>query len=330
MNGADKKMNQPEKQQDYNDYDEIDLRDIFKTLGKWKYKITAVTLTCMLLSGIASFFFLDPVYEGKAVVATASISPLTGSGNYTYIIKEDDFDSGSKKVSDNVDELVRLAQIDAGKYQQLATSVPVLQNTIKELNLELKMGQLKAMVKVEPVKENNGVMEVKVEAENPELAASIANTLVQQTVLYLGEINNRKIEGLKKTLETQLESAQRDLDTSFSSLKEYQLQHMPAGNHEAQKSLLLDSEIEKRKLENKVKRNEDVVNSLSSKLLQLEMFRSLNAAENQVIVLSPAVIPEEPLKPHKTLNMAIAAVLGLMLSVFGAFLYEYLKPEQEH
>lgn len=78
-------MNQQENRQPYyhNDYDEIDLRDIFKTLGKWKYKIIAITLACMLLSGVASFIFMDPVYESKAVVATTSITPLTGPGNYS-------------------------------------------------------------------------------------------------------------------------------------------------------------------------------------------------------------------------------------------------------
>ena len=53
----------------YNDYEEIDLRDIFKTINKWKHTIIAVTLICVLLSGIFSFFVLDPVYEASTVVS---------------------------------------------------------------------------------------------------------------------------------------------------------------------------------------------------------------------------------------------------------------------
>ena len=55
-------MNQLNNQPEYNyDYNEIDLRDIFKTLGKWKYTIISVTLICMFLSAIVSLFFIDPV-----------------------------------------------------------------------------------------------------------------------------------------------------------------------------------------------------------------------------------------------------------------------------
>lgn len=225
--------------------------------------------------------------------------------------------------------MVRLAQVDSSKYQQLLTSIPVLEDTIKELDLELKTAELKKMVKVESLKENNGVMEVKVKMGDPESAARITNSLIQQTIIYLGEINNRKIDGLKKTLEGQLEIAQAELDDSFGELKEHQSHSIAGSSSEMQKNLGLDTEIEKRKLESRVRRSEEVVNSLGSKLLQLEMFRSLNSAENQVIVLSPAVVPEAPVKPNKTLNVAIAAVLGLMISVLAAFLGEYLRDDKE-
>ena len=38
-----------------------------------------------------------------------------------------------------------------------------------------------------------------------------------------------------------------------------------------------------------------------------------------------AVEPKEPVAPKKKLNIAIAAVLGLMVGVFGAFVVEYLE-----
>jgi uncharacterized protein involved in exopolysaccharide biosynthesis len=80
-------------------------------------------------------------------------------------------------------------------------------------------------------------------------------------------------------------------------------------------------------LDSEVKRNEGMVNSLRSKILELEMYKSLNSAENQVVVLSPAVVPEQPESSNRKLNVAIAGVLSLMLSVFGVFVVEHMRQE---
>ncbi len=310
-----KQTEQPNYQS--NEHDEIDLRDIIKVLVKWKRTIIGITIASMLLSGVASWFFIKPVYQGKVVVAFAAISQLTTSGN-TYILK-DNIDNGSQKMSDNVDELVKLAQVDMGKYRQLVTSIVVLQRTIEKLGLKDKLDGLKEKITIADAKEKNGVIEISVNAQTPELASNIANTLVNQTILYLGEINSRKMESLRGTLEAQLTSARKDLDASYTRLKDYQLQSVPAGS---------TSEIEKNRFDSEVKRNESMVNSLSSKMLELEMYKSLNSAENQVVVLSPAVVPEEPVSPNKKLNVAIAGVLGLMIAVFGVFVSEYISKEE--
>lgn len=62
-----------------------------------------------------------------------------------------------------------------------------------------------------------------------------------------------------------------------------------------------------------------IANTLSKQYLKLmdeHMFSS-------VVVISPAMVPVEPIKPNKTLNVEIALVLGMMLAIFLAFLLEY-------
>ncbi len=46
---------------------------------------------------------------------------------------------------------------------------------------------------------------------------------------------------------------------------------------------------------------------------------------DKILVASPAVIPQNPVAPRKALNLAIGAVLGLMLGVFTAFFVNYWK-----
>lgn len=63
-----------------------------------------------------------------------------------------------------------------------------------------------------------------------------------------------------------------------------------------------------------------IANTLSTEYLQLMkefMFSS-------VVVISPANVPTKPVKPNKTLNVTIAFILGLILSVMLAFLLEYM------
>lgn len=55
--------------------------------------------------------------------------------------------------------------------------------------------------------------------------------------------------------------------------------------------------------------------------------------QDNIQLLDPATLPESPVAPNKTMNVAIAFVLGGMIAVFIAFLIEYLdtrvkRPEE--
>ena len=45
---------------------------------------------------------------------------------------------------------------------------------------------------------------------------------------------------------------------------------------------------------------------------------------NDIQVIDEAILPKESVKPNKIMNMAIAAVLGMMIGLFIVFLIEYL------
>lgn len=76
----------------------------------------------------------------------------------------------------------------------------------------------------------------------------------------------------------------------------------------------------------------EIANTIAT-VFQEEIVTLMNV--DNVNILAPAVMPEKPspIKPNPKLNMAIAAVIGLMLGVGIAFLLEYLdttmKTEQD-
>ncbi|MGL6106241.1 YveK family protein [Romboutsia sp.] len=65
----------------------------------------------------------------------------------------------------------------------------------------------------------------------------------------------------------------------------------------------------------------DIANQIPT-VFTSEVKRITNA--NKVEVIDRAITPEVPVKPNKTMNVAISAVLGVMLGLFIVFLLEYL------
>lgn len=69
------------------------------------------------------------------------------------------------------------------------------------------------------------------------------------------------------------------------------------------------------------KRARDIANTIPT-VFTKEVKRITKA--NSVEVIDKAITPENPVKPNKLMNIAIAAVLGVMIGLFIVFLLEYL------
>ncbi len=73
-----------------------------------------------------------------------------------------------------------------------------------------------------------------------------------------------------------------------------------------------------------VSRLEETSALLKNKINETQIGRSLKFGETSLVVVSPAAVPDVPFKPNNMLNMAVALVIGLMVSVVMAFLLNYL------
>ena len=65
----------------------------------------------------------------------------------------------------------------------------------------------------------------------------------------------------------------------------------------------------------------DIANEIP-KVFKKEAKRITKA--NDIQVIDKAILPQNPIKPNKMMNVAIAAVLGMMIGLFIVFLIEYL------
>lgn len=69
------------------------------------------------------------------------------------------------------------------------------------------------------------------------------------------------------------------------------------------------------------KRARDIANAIPN-VFTKEVKRITKA--NSVEVIDKAIVPENPMKPNKVMNILIAAVLGIMIGLFIVFILEYM------
>ncbi|WP_213974821.1 GumC family protein [Tepidanaerobacter acetatoxydans] len=70
---------------------------------------------------------------------------------------------------------------------------------------------------------------------------------------------------------------------------------------------------------------QDTYNTFLQKYQEARITTSSNIGDANIMVVSPAIVPEKPVAPKKALNVAIAMVLGLMVGIFTVFFMDYWK-----
>ena len=142
--------------------EEIELRQYWEVLRKRWVIVIVLPLIAAITSGIISFYVIKPVYQ-------ASTTLIVG--------KKAEAGQAAAQMLDNS---VLQANLQLAKtYATIAQSRTVEQNVIKDLNLALTVEGLNSMISINPVKTTE-ILEIQVTNTNPELAASIANSMSQE------------------------------------------------------------------------------------------------------------------------------------------------------
>lgn len=142
---------------------ELDLIQFFEMIKKRWVIVIAIPLIAALVSGIISFYVLKPVYQAST----------------TLIVGKKASDTGSP-MGQLLDYNVLLANQQLAKtYGTIAKSRTVEENVIQELKLPLKPDELDRKLSVNPVKDTE-ILEIKVQDQDPNLAAQIANSIAQK------------------------------------------------------------------------------------------------------------------------------------------------------
>jgi len=293
-------MEERNNMQNYYD-DEIDLREIFNVLWKWKWTIIGVTVAFMIIAFVVSKFIMDPVYEARTVVAPANLNALNAS-SLVYVVDAEK--SLEWQLGEDIKSMLKLPQVNIDNFNALLISDHVLTRSQQALNLDQSLREMRERVKINHKAETN-TTEIVVSGTDSQENSDLANELVNQTITYARELNQEYMNSVIAMLESQLEQAEIKLTEAMNSPQTI------AGDNARR--------------EREIERREQMVEILSGKLMEVELLKSALSNQQEIIVLSPAAPPKEPVSPRIMLNTAIAAVLGFMLVIFAVFIIEYMR-----
>ena len=149
-------------------YDEettIDLVEIFYLLLENIWKIIICMIVCGGLAFGGTKLLIEPTF-----LATSKIYVVSASNN--SVINLSDLQVGTQLTSD---------------YQELLLIRPILQDVIKNLNLDMGYKDLESMISITNTSDTR-ILSINVTTTNAQTSADIANELAKQATIYLPEI----------------------------------------------------------------------------------------------------------------------------------------------
>ncbi|WP_085522662.1 YveK family protein [Tuberibacillus sp. Marseille-P3662] len=144
----------------------ISLREIFATLRKRLKLIVLITLVAVLVSAVATYFFMTPKYQASSQIL------VNQSSNQKQGLDMNQVQTNVKLIN---------------TYSVIVKSPKVLEQVIQDLDLDYTPSQLKSLLTVNSSQDSQ-VFNVAIEQQDPEQAAAIVNKV--------GEVFQAKIPQL--------------------------------------------------------------------------------------------------------------------------------------
>lgn len=192
-------------------------------------------------------------------------------------------------------------EVFAETYAELARRQPVMDEVVKVLDLDISWRQLKNHVNISIVG-NTQLIEVEVEADNPQDAELIAGEIVRQLLIL--SPNKDNIEASQLFLQQEIESLQYRIESGHNKL------------------LVLEPELTSDLSPDQLRALRSEIDGLKSSITEWEgnysRLLSLlkpNTSQNRLTIVDEAYANTEPVLPRTSLNIFLGAVVGFVLAL---------------
>ncbi|MFA5114003.1 MAG: Wzz/FepE/Etk N-terminal domain-containing protein [Candidatus Margulisiibacteriota bacterium] len=285
--------------------EEIDLRAYVEILARrWK-TIVAVTLV-FLATAYVYTLLKKPVYEARATVlirAADGDSALGGiAGAFRRVAA-----GGMGGTNSDLMELIKSHAVAGKVLDDLKLTERIKGWNNKKLKRIGLAGSVSRMLK--PVKMSGNLMELRVEASEPRLAADVANGYAEALAYYWNELNATQAQRKLKYIAAELPRVETELGAVEERLK---IAPRSSGS-------ILGAQ-------GGIQRDFEIYNSVYMMLRKEYESTKLDAAKDvpPFTVIDAAVAPTSPSKPKMKVNMMAGLVVGLCSGFLLAFFQEYM------
>ncbi|WP_053954716.1 YveK family protein [Inediibacterium massiliense] len=313
------------EQQNTNQYEEISLREIIEILLKGKKIIFSITMIMVLLSGMISFFVLDPQYESATTMSITNVNPVTtfNTSNTNVVLSDGEkteISEALKYANKDVERDISFMFDSLFKYPTTTVegviaqmkSPYILKKVIEQLKLDEEIYTvqgLQGQIEATAIEKTN-MIEIKVKNNDSKVAADIANAVGKEIVKDISQQNQEYTKKMKDYLGQIIQVEEKKLDEMNKQIE-----------------VLDENDLKQNAMKKRLNAKLEVINNTYSALVQkneqIDLIDKADLGESSVVISSPALEAKHPVEPRKALNVAIALVLGLMIGVFVAFFKAY-------
>ncbi|WP_151943791.1 Wzz/FepE/Etk N-terminal domain-containing protein [Aliarcobacter butzleri] len=329
--------------QKYLQEDEIDLKELFKTIWSYKKFILIFTFIVTVLS-IIYVSLKTPIYQVKSVIKIGSIAdiPLENSNileknirvifgldNNSFSIKEDEGIVTDINIIKNATSLLEvtteaftnekaiLKQYEVLEYLQDEYKYKIDEFIFKtNLNIKNLEGQIKYINEVKKVQKE----------ENIDFLNRVDLVLIENKLNFNREKLSQYQENINNILKKRSSNDTQNMLSAMEILN-YQslilnLQNQIENLNKEKQNILVDKIPNiKRELEYNIKNElEDILNRI-----ELEKLKLTNKIAKNSEVVGSILVNEHPIKPKKSLIVVVSFVTGFILSIFLVFFIQFVN-----
>lgn len=300
--------------------DEIDLKELFRTLAKNKKFIFLFTIVVTVLS-VIYVYSKKPIYEVKSVIRIGFIPP-TGVLTESKLVENSSVLETKLRVIYNIDDTTKKMNFENGEVTNITA--------VKKADSFLEIS-------------TQAYSNEKAEIKNKEVIEFLQNEYKYKIDEYnfLVDSNLKKMEEqISLLLNTDLIAIENKLSFNKEKLVQYQENINEISKRRSPNDtqnmlsaieilnyqnliLNLQNQIENLNTEKQAILNEKI--PTLKRNYELEKLKLTNNTAKNSEIVGQMEIDENPVKPKKALIIIVAFITGLILSIFIVFIREFLQ-----
>ncbi|WP_060207191.1 Wzz/FepE/Etk N-terminal domain-containing protein [Sporosarcina koreensis] len=296
----------------------IELRELIETLWKGKWIVAGVTAVVVFVTAIVSWFVLPEQYESKATVQVANEVQDTGIMS-SYIA----------------------AEFTPAIFIQRIKNPTLMTEAFKEAGIDEEFDEKRLSVNPQA---NTNIVELKYQAKSPEDAQEQLSLFIQKTKERMDRSVKNTLNELEKTYTSESEHLSVEIEKLINRYNESITSNglpeilimqsligtqiiTPVTDVQLEALSKVDGKLHndllqmQAQIESKSEEYRRVLDKYQSVKTGLDSFRP-DPFIRQIV---EPIFPEDPSAPNKILNIAIAFIIGLMISIGIVFFREYWK-----